>query len=213
MTKIAFYFDPQCPWAWLTSLWMRDVSKQRNLDVEWKFFSLAQVNDLDVDRNGALRICAQARREGGNDATERAYLALGRMIHERRQRYETLSELRELARPALDEVGLDPAIVDRALDDLTTQDDVLREHEAAVEQYEAFGVPWIVLEDGTKGFFGPVVGERLRGAEATELWDHFIYLSGREHLFELKRGRARLPHLDGLSDDLLEATPAGSARK
>jgi predicted DsbA family dithiol-disulfide isomerase len=211
MTRLTFYFDPLCPWAWLTSLWAREVSRERDLEIDWKFFSLATINELDADRNGALRICAQARREGGNDAVERAYLALGRMIHERRQRYETLDELRAIAPAALEEVGLDPKMVDRALSDESTLQEVRDEHAYAVEHYDAFGVPWLVLEDGTKGFFGPVIGERLYGNDAAELWDHFVYISGKPSLFELKRGRVRLPQLGGLSDDLLQ-TPATAGK-
>lgn len=213
MTNVTFYFDPLCPWAWLTSLWAREVRDAGEIDIEWKFFSLAIVNELDADRNGPLRICAQARREGGNEAVDLAYLALGRMTHERRERYETLDELRQYARPALEEVGLDPDIVDRALADASTTDEIAREHGEAVEKYDAFGVPWIVLEDGTKGFFGPVIGERLRGEDAKRLWDNFVYVSSQPYLYELKRGRAKLPKLEHLSDEFLENVPvAGRAQ-
>jgi 2-hydroxychromene-2-carboxylate isomerase len=212
VTKLAFYFDPLCPWAWLTSLWVREIREPAGLEVDWKFFSLTAINELDQDRNGPLRITAQARREGGNEAVDRAYLALGRMNHERRQRFETLDELRTFASEALREVDLDPKMVDRALDDPTTVEDVLTEHRAAVEQYDAFGVPWIVLEDGTKGFFGPVIGERLRGKEALELWEHFTYASSRPYLYELKRGRAKLPPLQDLSEEFLKSVPAGAGR-
>src|SRR5881296_3882904 len=103
MTKMAFYFDPLCPWAWLTSLWARELHAGGDVEIEWKFFSLAVVNELDADRNGALRVCAQARREGGNEAVGLAYLALGRMQHERRERYETFDELRDYGHKALEE--------------------------------------------------------------------------------------------------------------
>ncbi len=210
MQQLTFYFDPLCPWAWLNSLWVREVRDPLHLDIDWKFFSLAEINELDAVRNGPLRITAQARREGGNEAVDRAYLALGRMGHERRQRYETLEELRPIAREALREVDLDPKLVDRGLDDATTIDDVLVDHRAAVEQYDAFGVPWLVLDDGTKGFFGPVIGERIRGEEALKLWEHFTFVSSRPYLFELKRGRAKLPPLQDLSNEFLEAVPAGA---
>ena len=203
MTSLQFYFDPACPWAWLTSLWIREARLHRPLEIEWKFFSLAEVNELDPARAGMLRIAAQARREGGNEAVDGAYLGLGRMTHERRERYGTLDELRQIAPGALQEVGLDPALAQRALDDETTMDDVLADHREAVDKLDAFGVPWIVLQDGTKGFFGPVVGEVPRGDKATELWDHFEWISSQPSLFELKRGRASLPKLQGLSADYL----------
>src|SRR5579883_3197081 len=82
MDRVAFYFDPLCPWCWVTAHWMRDVRDRRGLDVQWKYFSLAEVNELDDDRYVPLRIAALARREGGNEAVERAYIALGKLIHE-----------------------------------------------------------------------------------------------------------------------------------
>lgn len=205
MTALTFYFDPLCPWAWLTSLWAREVRREVDLDITWKFFSLAQVNELDADRNGPLRICAQVRREAGNEGVDRAYLAFGRMTHERRERWETFEELLPTARAALEEVGLDGEIPRRALEDESTLADVLAEHTEAVERYDAFGVPWLVLDDGTKGFFGPVIGDRPEGADAVDLWNHFVYASSRPYLFELKRGRVKLPGLAGLSDNLVRA--------
>jgi len=203
LAKLTYYFDPLCPWAWLTSLWVREVREYRPLDVEWKFFSLAEVNEQGPERMRTLRIAAQARREGGNGAVDRAYLALGRMLHERRHRPETDEEMIEAAREPLLEVGLDPDLARRALEDDSTQEDVLRDHREAAEKFDAFGVPWLVLEHGSKGFFGPVIGERVRGEEAAELWDHFVWMSGRQYLFELKRGRANLPSLPGLSAEFV----------
>jgi 2-hydroxychromene-2-carboxylate isomerase len=187
------------------------VREQRDLDIEWKFFSLAAVNELDPARYAPLRVAALARREGGNHAVDLAYLALGRMFHERRERYETVDEFAPMARVALPEVGLDPDLVQRALEDESTLEDVLVEHREAVEKLGAFGVPWLLPDDGTSGFFGPVVGERLRGEQALELWDHFIWISAQPSLYELKRGRANLPKLQGLSEEFVPVTePAGS---
>jgi 2-hydroxychromene-2-carboxylate isomerase len=205
MTSIAFYFDPLCPYAWLTSLWARELRRHQPLDIEWKFFSLAEINELDVSRNGPLRICAQARREGGNEEVDLAYLALGRMSHDRRERFETLDELQEFARPALQEVGLDPDLVPRALDNEATLEDVLADHRHAVEEYSAFGVPWILIDGEAPGFFGPVIGERVRGDDAVRLWENFVWASKQPYLFELKRGRAPLTKLQGLSDDFVPA--------
>jgi 2-hydroxychromene-2-carboxylate isomerase len=213
MTKLDFFFDPRCPWAWLTSLWVREVQKQRPLDVEWKFFSLAEINELDAARNGPLRIAAQARREGGNSAVDLAYLGLGRMFHERRERPETLEDLESIVHDSLQEVGLDPELARRALADDSTLDDVLSDHREAVEKLGAFGVPWLLLDDGTNGFFGPVIGERLRGKQALELWDHFLWTSAQPYLFELKRGRSSLPKLQGLSEEFMGAVPAGSTKR
>lgn len=211
MTTVRFYFDPVCPWAWLTSLWAREVRNQRQLDIEWKFFSLAEVNEREPIRCGPLRIAAQARQEGGNAAVDLAYLALGRMIHERHERFENEEELIAKVQPALQNIGLDPGLAARALENDSTLADVLCEHREAVESFEAFGVPWLVLDDGAKGFFGPVIGEHLTGETATKLWDHFIWVSAQPYLFELKRSRANLPKLAGLSAGLEYSTQQSAA--
>lgn len=198
-TRVTFYFDPLCPWAWLTSLWIREVRRHRPIEVEWKFFSLAGVNEREDTWHGPLRIAALARREGGNDAVDRAYLALGRLFHERSDSFEAIAELESLARPYLTEAGLDPELAARALSDPSTTEDVVSEQQDAIERLGAFGVPWIVLEGEEFGFFGPVINEALQGEEALALWDHFAFMGTRSYLFELKRGRKSLQSLQGLS--------------
>jgi predicted DsbA family dithiol-disulfide isomerase len=197
--RLTFYFDPLCPWAWLTSLWIREVRRRRPLEVEWKFFSLAGVNERDDKWHGPLRIAALARREGGNDAVDRAYLALGRLFHERTDSFENIDELATLAEPYLVDVGLDADLAMRALADQSTVDDVVNEQKDAIDQLGAFGVPWIVLGDEEYGFFGPVINEALQGDEALALWDHFRFMGTRPYLFELKRGRKSMQALTGLS--------------
>ncbi len=123
-----FYFDPLCPWAWMTSLWVREVRKHRPIEVEWKFLSLAGVNERDDQWHGPLRIAALARREGGNDAVDKAYLALGRLFHEREEAFKEIEKLSEMAQPYLEEVGLDPALATRALEDTSTVEDLWTEH-------------------------------------------------------------------------------------
>jgi protein-disulfide isomerase-like protein with CxxC motif len=199
MTRLTFYFDPLCPWAWVTSLWAREVRDQGAAEVEWKFFSLAAVNELEPIRYASLRVCALARREGGNDAVDRAYLALGRMYHEARQRPETEDEIKESARPHLEDVGLDPELVSRALADSSTLDNVLVEHQDSVDRLHAFGVPWVLVDGQEPGFFGPVINEYLRGEKAVELLQHYTWLATQPYLFEIKRTERTLPKLKGLS--------------
>lgn len=208
MTRhLTFYFDPLCPYAWLTSLWAREVRRSRDLDIEWRFLSLTRINDRSEDSLAPLRIAALARREGGNEAVDRAYLALGRAIHERKAGPRDPERFREVARETLAEVGLSPALVERALEDDSTRAEVVAEHDRAVDRYGAFGVPWLVLGDDEYGYFGPVVAERLRGEQALELWEHFTWLVEQPYLYELKRSRSQLPPLDGLSQDLVEMVP------
>jgi len=207
---VQFYFDPLCPWAWMTSLWIREVRRQRPLDIEWKFFSLAGVNERADVWHGPLRIAALARREGGNEATDRAYLALGRLFHEREKSFDEIDQLAELAGPYLAEVGLDPSLARRALDDAETLTEVLADHTDALERLKAFGVPWIVVDGDEIGFFGPVIGELPEGERAVELWEHFQWIGRQDYLFELKRGgRKRMQKLNGLSERFIEQA-AGS---
>jgi predicted DsbA family dithiol-disulfide isomerase len=203
---LTFYFDPLCPWAWLTSLWAREVRRQRPLEIEWKFFSLAGVNDRDDQWHGPLRICALARREGGNDAVDRTYLALGRLFHERADSFNDIDRLAEIAKPFLRDAGLDPDLAARALEDPGTRDDVLAEHQDAVDRFRAFGVPWLLVNGDEVGFFGPVIGNDVRGDDAVQLWEHFRWLGSQPELYELKRGgRKKMTDLSGLSERFLEA--------
>jgi predicted DsbA family dithiol-disulfide isomerase len=208
--RVDFYFDPLCPWAWITSLWIREVRRNTPLDITWKFFSLAGVNERADVWHGPLRICALARREGGNDAADRAYLALGRLFHEREKSFDEIDRLAEVAGPFLEGVGLDGSLAQRALDDAQTLEEVMADHTHAVEQLKAFGVPWLVVDGDEMGFFGPVVGILPEGKQAVELWQHFQWIGRQQYLFELKRGgRHKIQTLKGLSERFTRE-PAGS---
>jgi 2-hydroxychromene-2-carboxylate isomerase len=193
--RISFHFDPICPWAWQGSRWIREVEKVRDIDVEWKLFSIKLVNegrddplaDEHVKGTPALRTMALVRREGGNTVTGRLYEALGTRVHEDG---EDLSP--DTVRAALKDVGLPPELVNAAMDDDSTMDEVRAEHEAAVSEAGCFGVPTIVSSSG-KGIFGPVISTAPRGEEAGELWDKVAWLLEKETFFELKRDRDRKP--------------------
>jgi hypothetical protein len=93
---------------------------------------------------------------------------------------------------ALDDAGLDRNLVDRALRDESTMDDVRAEHDEAIKQVGCFGVPTIVLPSG-KGIFGPVVSTAPAGEQAGQLWDRVRWLTELDGFFELKRSRDRDP--------------------
>jgi 2-hydroxychromene-2-carboxylate isomerase len=195
-TRVRFHFDPLCPWAWQSSKWIREVEKVRDIEVEWRLFSLQLINDkgedplADVHVRGtpALRTMALVRREGGNHAVGRVYEELGKRIHE-----DPSEDLDQAAvRSSLVDSGLDPSIVDRALDDDSTMEDIRAEHEAAVSEAGAFGVPTIVLATG-QGMFGPVIARAPTGEAAGELWDHVEWMIRQDGFFELKRERDRKP--------------------
>ncbi len=190
--RVNFHFDPLCPLAWRTALWIREARKVRPIEVTWRFFSLEIINRKEEARPdysdsgwAALRTLALVRRREGNAGVERYYLALGAAQHGRRE------SIRQAAgvRAALEQAGLQAALADEALADSSTIRDVEADHEEAVERYRAFGVPTIALEGSNVGFYGPVIIEVPRGDEAGEYWDHFFWALHQPNLYELKRDR------------------------
>ena len=192
-TSVNFHFDPACPLAWRTALWICEVRKVRPVNVTWRLFSLEVVNrkegtEPDYQNSGswaALRTLALARRQGGNEVIEELYLTLGAAQHGRQESIKQLDVLRDAAKKA----DLDPAIVDAALADDSTIHDVLADHEEAVRRYRAFGVPTIAIEGLDVGFYGPIIQVVPHGEEAGEMWDHMAWALHQPNLFELKRDR------------------------
>jgi predicted DsbA family dithiol-disulfide isomerase len=188
-TEIDFYFDPGCPWAWRTSLWIREVAKVRPVTIHWKFLRLESINTTrggevkqgHIQARDSFKLMALARREQGDEAVDRLYLALGQAKHDRK---ENLAE-RDVLLRAIAEAGLEASLLDRALADDSLAAE-LEQEEATIEQAGGFGVPTIVLE-GRDPLFGPVVNPPATGEEAGEMWDHFVYFLQRPDFFELKR--------------------------
>jgi 2-hydroxychromene-2-carboxylate isomerase len=167
---VDFYFDVSCPWAWRTSLWIREVEKVRPLQVTWKFLSLAKINeanDYSRDSHAASHatfpLLARARERFGNDAVDRLYLALGRARHDRK---ESLADPTVIER-ALTEAGLDPAWRTDAAAEPGIEERILAEHQDGVERLKAFGVPMLSINGG-RGFFGPVITSVPTGEDAGE---------------------------------------------
>jgi len=195
-TSINFHFDPLCPLAWRTFLWIREARKVRPIDITWRFFSLEAINRKegvtpDFQKDGswaAERTLALARRQGGNDAVERLYKTLGAAQHGRRESIKDVAVLQAAAK----EADLDPGIVEAALADESTIQDVLADHEEAVSRYRAFGVPTIAIESSNVGFYGPIIQFVPRGEDAGEMWDHLEWALRQPNLFELKRDRGNV---------------------
>ena len=194
-TSLAFHFDVICPWAYQTSLWMREVRDRLGIEVDWRFFSLEEVNRVDGKKHpwerewsygwSMMRIGALLKREDPalNDAW---YLRSGTALHvEGRQPHRP-----EVARDLLAEMGRDPGIVDDALADETTHDDVRRDHEAVLA-LGGWGVPTLVFPgsatDEARKLFGPVLIEPPTGGAADRLWDLVVGWLEFPHLFELQR--------------------------
>jgi predicted DsbA family dithiol-disulfide isomerase len=192
MTGLTFFFDPVCPWAWRTSLWIRDVQRQRELDVRWRFFSLAIINNYAAERPymlAPLRALALVERIGGNEAVDRAYLAMGTALHERGESIRKEGAVERIIPAALSEAGFDASLYQRALDDPSTLEAVEADHTVATEQYAAFGVPWLVLDGQKFGFYGPIIQPVPQGDEVLALWEHTSWMLSRPYLYELKRER------------------------
>ncbi len=189
-TELAFYFDPLCPWAWRTSKWIREVQRQMPLQVEWKPFSLAEANGLEnPDIYIPLRMIVLTEREGGNEAAARLYEVLGTAIHEQDVDIREPGVFQQAIRDALAEAGLDPTLLQRAMDDASILADLRAAHQQAVEQYGAYGVPWLVVGNRGFGFNGPVIDDVPEGEAALHLWQHLSWVMQQPYFYELKRNR------------------------
>jgi hypothetical protein len=220
---IHFYFDPVCPFAWLTSRWVRTVMAQREYSVDWRFISLRMVNaDVDYDAQfppdyeaghtaglRLLRVAARTRAEHGPDAVGRLYDALGHAIFDSPSEPEEPEEPEEPGRdrrgtraflePVLAEAGL-PAELADALDD-DSYDEVVRAEtdEALSLTGKDVGTPIIHFEPPTGvAFFGPVISRLPADEDAVRLWDHVVGLARFPGFAELKRSLRELPQLRGL---------------
>jgi 2-hydroxychromene-2-carboxylate isomerase len=190
-TEIEFYFDPMCPWAYQTSVWIRDVRSQIDLDITWRFFSLEEINRPDGKRHPwerslaygwtPMRVAAWLRRIDMS-LCDRWYEACGKALHVDGRRFYD----RDVAIDLLESIGASPASWDDALADPTTHDDVHTDHDHAVATYGAFGVPIIVFADG-RAIFGPVVVPASNGDQALKLWDLCTAYSAIDGLFEIKK--------------------------
>jgi 2-hydroxychromene-2-carboxylate isomerase len=192
---INFHFDPQCPLAWRTALWAREVRKFRPVEVRWRLFSLEVVNRKEgvepdyVNGRGwtALRTLALARRQYGNDGVEKLYVALGNAAHGRKESIQQ----REVVEACAEQAGLGAGLVEAALADESTIQDVLADHQEVLTRYHGFGVPTIAFEDSNVGFYGPIIHTVPTAEEAGELWDYTAWALRQPNLFELKRDRAQ----------------------
>jgi 2-hydroxychromene-2-carboxylate isomerase len=190
---VDFHFYIMCPYAYQTSIWMREVRDLGGIDVRWRFFSLEEINRDEGKKHpwerewsygwSMMRIGAYLRRTD-MDLLDRWYWAAGTALHvEGRKPHRP-----DVARELLGELGLDPDIVARALDDPTTGDAVRREHETVVSK-GAFGVPTLVFDDG-QALFGPVLIDPPHGDAALRLWDLVTGWLDFPHLYELQRPKA-----------------------
>jgi 2-hydroxychromene-2-carboxylate isomerase len=196
-TEVDFHFDVMCPWAYQASRWIRDVRAQNGLTINWKFFSLEEVNRREGKKHpwerewsygwSMMRIGALLRRSSMDDL-DRWYERAGRALHE--EGFKPHEP--DVARHLLAELELDPGIVDQAIADRSTHDEVHGEHERVVAA-GGYGVPTLFFPEFRNAdgdpecLFGPVVIDPPTGDAAMRLWDHTKGWLEFPYLFEIQR--------------------------
>ena len=190
-----------CPFAYQTSLWLREVRDTNGLDLRWRFFSLEEINLEPGQRHpwerdwaygfSQMRVGALLRRRG-QDAVDTWYEAVGRAFFVDERPTHTPDVHREV----LDEIGVGAAVLDEALADPTTADEVRADHDEVVGLHAGHGVPTLVFNTGTV-LFGPVVAPAPTGADAQRLWDVVCAWGEVPHLFEMRKPKtdADMVHL------------------
>jgi 2-hydroxychromene-2-carboxylate isomerase len=200
---VQFWFDPLCPWAWITSRWMLEVEKVRPVRTDWRIMSLAYLNLIQHEGKGLteeylermsqawgpIRVVAAAAQHSGTDILGPLYTAIGTRFHDqgRREDPQTIPD-------ALAEVGLPASLAAAAGSDELDQR-IKDSHNEAFDQVGSdVGTPVIRIAGNT--IFGPVITPAPRGEAAGRLYDGVALVTATDGFFELKRSRDRKPSFD-----------------
>ena len=198
-----FWFDPLCPWAWITSRWMLEVEKVRPVRVDWRIMSLAYLNLVQHEGQGLtadylermsrawgpIRVCAAAAQHSGPGILGPLYTAIGTRLHNQGRR-----EAPAVIPESLAETGLPASLASAA--ESTDFDEMIKtsHHEAFDDVGTDVGTPVIRIRGNA--LFGPVITPAPRGEAAGRLWDGLVLVTEADGFFELKRSRDRKPSFD-----------------
>jgi predicted DsbA family dithiol-disulfide isomerase len=198
-TKAEFWFDPVCPWAFITSRWILEVEKVRDIEISWNIFSLPHLNkDREMPERyktifanswSCARVIKAVENQYGKEKTLPLYTAISTRIHVKK---ESVSQ--DLLIDALNEIGVDSKIA-LEMNNSDRDKEIIQSHERGIELVgDDVGTPIIAING--IGFFGPVISPAPKGEEAGKLWDGVVLSASYPGFFEIKRSRTVGPIFD-----------------
>jgi hypothetical protein len=198
-TKAEFWFDPMCPWAFITSRWILEVSKVRDIEISWNIFSLPHLNrDREMPERyktifanswSCTRVIKAVENQFGKEKTLPLYTAISTRIHVQK---ESVSQ--DLLIDALSEISVDSKFA-LEMNNSDWDKEIIQSHERGIKLVgDDVGTPIIAING--IGFFGPVISPAPKGEDAGKLWDGVVLSASYPGFFEIKRSRTIGPIFD-----------------